>query len=206
MSRFGDSAVAGAAIMGRITPLAMAAVFALSGAIGPIVGQNAGAGRYDRVRSTLASAVAFNVVYVTVIWLLLWLSADLIVQVFSARGMARELILFYCHFLVGAFVFNGLLFVSNATFNNRHHAHWATGFNFGRALLGTIPRYTWAPAGTGHGRDGGEAFGSMLFGLLAYGRIYPGAAAGAPTPADTDRLPAGGCGGGQPAGRLEPPL
>ena len=35
--------------------------------------------------------------------------------------------------------FNGLLFISNASFNNLHHAHWATGFNFGRALLGTIP-------------------------------------------------------------------
>lgn len=168
MSRFGDSAVAGAAIMGRITPLAMAAVFALSGAIGPIVGQNAGAGRYDRVRSTLASAVAFNVVYVTVIWLLLWLSADLIVQVFSARGMARELILFYCHFLVGAFVFNGLLFVSNATFNNLHHAHWATGFNFARALLGTIPAVYLGAGWYGpRGVMAGEAFGSMLFGLLA---------------------------------------
>ncbi len=168
MSRFGDSAVAGAAIMGRITPLAMAAIFALSGAIGPIVGQNAGAGRYDRVRSTLANAVLFNVVYVAAVWLLLLLCADLIVSAFSASGMARELILFYCHFLVGAFVFNGLLFVSNASFNNLHHAHWATAFNFGRALLGTIPAvYLGANWYGPRGVMAGEAFGAMLFGLLA---------------------------------------
>jgi len=168
MARFGDSAVAGAAIMGRITPLAMAAVLALSGAIGPIVGQNAGAGRYDRVRSTLVSAVVFNAVYVLAIWLLLWLCADLIVNAFSATGLARDLILFYCNFLVGAFVFNGLLFVSNASFNNLHHAHWATAFNFGRALLGTIPAvYVGANWYGPRGVMAGEAFGSMLFGLLA---------------------------------------
>jgi putative MATE family efflux protein len=168
MSRFGDSAVAGAAIMGRITPLAMAAVFALSGAIGPIVGQNAGAGRYDRVRSTLASAVVFNVVYVALVWLLLWLCADFIARAFSATGEARELILFYCNFLVGAFVFNGVLFVSNASFNNLHHAHWATGFNFGRAFLGTIPAVYFGAEWYGpKGVMAGEAFGSILFGLLA---------------------------------------
>lgn len=168
MSRFGDSAVAGAAIMGRITPLAFAAVFALSGAIGPIVGQNAGAGRYDRVRSTLASAVVFNVVYVGMIWLLLWQGAGFVARAFSASDQALELILFYCNFLVGAFVFNGLLFISNASFNNLHHAHWATGFNFGRALLGTIPAVYLGAAWFGpKGVMAGEAFGAMLFGLLA---------------------------------------
>jgi putative MATE family efflux protein len=168
MSRFGDSAVAGAAIMGRITPLAMAAVFALSGAIGPVVGQNAGAGRYDRVRSTLANAVVFNLVYVACVWLLLWLLGDFIARAFSASGQARELILFYCHFLAGAFVFNGLLFVANASFNNLHHAHWATGFNFGRALLGTVPAVYLGAAWFGpKGVMGGEAVGSTLFGLLA---------------------------------------
>jgi putative MATE family efflux protein len=168
MSRFGDSAVAGAAIMGRITPLAMAAVFALSSAIGPIVGQNAGAGRFDRVRATLASAVLFNVVYVGLVWLLLWLCADFIVAAFSASGEARDLILFYCNFLAGAFVFNGLLFSANASFNNLHHAHWATAFNFGKALLGTIPAVYIGAAWYGpRGVMGGEAVGSMLFGLLA---------------------------------------
>jgi Na+-driven multidrug efflux pump len=168
MSRFGDSAVAGAAIMGRITPLAFAAIFALSGAVGPIVGQNAGAGRYDRVRSTLASALAFNVVYVALVWLLLWFSADFIVRAFSASDQALELIQFYCHFLVGAFSFNGILFVANASFNNLHHPHWATFFNFGRALLGTIPAvYLGAKWYGPKGVLAGEAFGSMLFGLLA---------------------------------------
>lgn len=168
MSQFGDSAVAGAAIMGRITPVAFAAIFALSSAVGPIVGQNAGAGFYERVRSTLRNAVVFNVLYVAGVWLLLWLCAHAIVRAFSASEQAAELILFYTHFLVGAFVFNGMLFVANASFNNLHHPHWATGFNFARVLLGTIPAVYFGAQWYGaRGVLLGEALGSVIFGLLA---------------------------------------
>jgi putative MATE family efflux protein len=167
MSQFGDSAVAGAAIMGRITPVAFAAVFALSSAVGPIVGQNAGAGLYHRVRSTLLSALAFNIVYVTFVWVILWLSARYIVDVFSASDQAAQLILFYCTFLAGAFIFNGSLFVANASFNNLRHPHWATGFNFGRAVLGTIPAVYFGAQWYGpRGVMAGEAVGSIVFGLM----------------------------------------
>lgn len=168
MSEFGDSAVAGAAIMGRISPFAFAAVFALSGAVGPIIGQNAGAGLYHRVRATLSNALVFNVVYVALVWLILWLSAHSIVTLFSASEEAAELILFYCYFLVGAFVFNGSLFIANASFNNLRHPHWATGFNFGRSVLGTIPAVYFGAQWFGpRGVLAGEALGSILFGLLA---------------------------------------
>jgi Na+-driven multidrug efflux pump len=43
MAQFGDSAVAGMSITGRLTPVAFAVVFAVSGAIGPIIGQAIGA-------------------------------------------------------------------------------------------------------------------------------------------------------------------
>ncbi len=168
MSQFGDSAVAGAAIVGRITPVAFCAIFALSGAVGPIVGQNAGAGRYDRVRSVLANALTFNAVYIAVVWLILWLCADLVVTAFSASDLAADLIRFYMQFLVGAFVFNGTLFVANASFNNLHHPHWATGFNFGRALLGTLPAVYFGARWFGaRGVMAGEALGALVFGLLA---------------------------------------
>lgn len=168
MSQFGDSAVAGAAIMGRISPVAFAAIFALSSAVGPIVGQNAGAGRYDRVRSTLRNALIFNTVYVLLVWLLMSLCADLIVSVFSASGTSADLLRFYYQLLSWTFVFNGALFVANATFNNLHHPHWATCFNFGRVLLGTIPAvYFGGQWYAARGVIAGEALGSLLFGVLA---------------------------------------
>lgn len=173
MAQFGDSAVAGAAIMGRITPLAFCAVFALSGAVGPIIGQNAGAVRYDRVRSTLFNALLFNFVYVLLLWLILWLCSDLILQAFSASELAADLISFYIHFLAWAFVFNGMLFTANATFNNLHRPHWATGFNFGRTLLGTIPAVYFGAHWFGaRGVMAGEALGALMFGILAMAAAF----------------------------------
>jgi putative MATE family efflux protein len=169
MATFGDSAVAGAAIMGRISPVAFAAIFALSGAVGPIIGQNAGAGHYDRVRRTLLDALLCNVVYVLLIWGILWLLSDTIISAFSARNEAAYLISFYTHWLVGAFMFSGLLFIANASFNNLRRAHLATVFNFARTLLGTIPCvYLGAKWYGAPGVLVGEAVSAVVFGSLAF--------------------------------------
>ena len=172
MSGFGDSAVAGAAILGRVAPVAFAALFALSGAIGPIIGQNAGAGHYDRVRSTLLNAVMSSVVYTLVVWLGLYLMTDSIIAAFDAKGDAAYLITFYCQWLAGGFVFGGMLFVANASFNNLEKAYLATVFNFGRSMLGTIPlvyffsRWYGAP-----GVMAGEVLGAVIFGILAFAMV-----------------------------------
>jgi putative MATE family efflux protein len=167
MAQFGDGAVAGAAIMGRITPVAFAAVFALSSAVGPIVGQNAGAGLYDRVRSTLINALLINVVYVLLVWLLLWQAGPWIVRGFSAGPEAADLILFYTQWMVGAFLFTGALFITNASFNNLHRPGMATTLNFARVFLGIIPAVYLG--GSWYGARGviaGEALGSVAFGLI----------------------------------------
>lgn len=167
MSQFGDEAVAGAAILGRITPVAFAVVFALSGAVGPIIGQNAGAGLYHRVRATLRDAMLCNAAYVLLIWGVLWLGSGWIVRIFSAEPAAAELILFYCHALVWAFFFNGGLFVANASFNNLHHPRWAAAFNFAKVLLGVVPcAFLGAHWYGARGVLAGEAVGTVIFGLL----------------------------------------
>jgi MATE family, multidrug efflux pump len=173
MAQFGDGAVAGAAIMGRITPVAFAAVFALSSAVGPIVGQNAGAGLYGRVRSTLISAMLINVAYVVLVWLLLWLCGPWIVRGFSASPEAGDLILFYTRWMVGAFLFTGALFIANASFNNLHQPRLATALNFARVFLGIIPAVYLG--GIWYGARGviaGEAVGSIVFGLIGAMAVF----------------------------------
>ncbi|MEP4486701.1 MAG: MATE family efflux transporter [Halioglobus sp.] len=173
MSQYGDSAVAGAAIMGRITPVALAAIFALSAAVGPIIGQNAGAGLYGRVRSTLRDSVIFTAAYVLVVWLILLVTCDLIVGVFSASTQAEELIRFYVQFLVGSFFFSGCLFVANASFNNLGHPRWATVANFSKVLLGIVPAvYVGSSWYGAKGVLAGEVVGAALFGLVAMAAAF----------------------------------
>lgn len=166
MSEFGDGAVAAASILARIVPLAFAAVFSVSGAVGPIVGQNAGARRYDRVRQTLLDASIFILVYVLCVWVILNLALNGIVSMFATSPVAEDLIRFYVRFLVGFFALNGLLFVANASFNNLGRAYFATFFNYAKVLLGIIPcAYLGAQWMGARGAMIGEGIGMAIFGI-----------------------------------------
>ncbi len=169
MAESGDGAVAGAAIIGRLVPVAFCGLFALSGAVGPIIGQNMGAEDYRRVRQVLIDAMRFTACYVAVVWLLLYLLQNLVIQAFDAGPEAAELIQNYCLWIAPGFFFNGLLFVANASFNNMNAAYLATCFNFARSLLGTIPgvflfSYWFGAVGV----LVGEIAGALIFGTLAF--------------------------------------
>lgn len=164
---FGDDAVAGWAIVGRIIPLAFAAIFSLSGAVGPILSQNYGAGKLDRVNATMRDSLLFTLFYVLSMWLLLALLTNPIIAAFSAKGDAVIMIEVFCYFVAGTQIFNGFLFVSNAAFNNLDHPIYSTVFNWGRATLGVIP-FAWAGAAYGpHGVIIGWGLGGVVFGILA---------------------------------------
>ena len=164
---YGDSAVAGWAVVGRIIPVAFVGLFALSGSIGPIMGQNLGAGRHDRLRQVFNTSLRVVLTYVLLMWALLALGSNLISDLFGAVGPARELIAFFCHFMAASFMFNGALFVANAAFNNLGFALYSTALNWGRATLGVLP-FIWL-GGRWFGLKGvlaGYGLGVVLFGVV----------------------------------------
>lgn len=168
IARFGDDAVAGWAIIGRITPLAFGVIFALSGAVGPIIGQNFGALRFDRLESTVRDSLTVTIVYVLAVWALLALFAGPIASMFGATGLAHDLIIFFCLFTAGSFVFDGAIFVSSAAFNNLGYPAYSTLFNWGRSTLGIIP-FVWAGAHF-YGAEGviaGRGLGAVVFGIVS---------------------------------------
>jgi putative MATE family efflux protein len=168
IARFGDDAVAGWAIIGRLIPVAFGAIFALSGAVGPIIGQNYGAKRYDRVTQTLLDSLKFTLIYVIAVWALIALAHNQIAAIFDAQNEARDLIRFFCLFAAGSFLFNGALFVANAAFNNLGYATWSTVFNWGRSTLGVIP-FVWL-GGKYFGPEGvigGWGLGAIVFGVAS---------------------------------------
>ncbi|MEM9206182.1 MAG: MATE family efflux transporter [Pseudomonadota bacterium] len=168
IANFGDGAVAGWAIVGRLIPVAFGVVFALSGAVGPIFGQNLGAQRYDRVADTFRASLIFCSAYVIVIWTALFLFQDVIASAFQVEGEAAAMVGLFCTVVAGAFLFNGALFVSNAAFNNLGRPLYSTAFNWGKATIGTIPFvYFGAQLGGAGGILVGQAMGAAVFGVLA---------------------------------------
>ncbi len=169
MAAFGDNAVAGFSIVGRIIPVAFGVVFALSGAVGPVIGQNFGAQRHDRIRRALLDALLLSTGVVLVSASLLFLLQDQIAAAFDASPGAAAVWGFFASFIAVTFAFMGAQFIAHAAFNNLGRPLWSTWSNWGRATLGTIP-LVWLGA-TWFGPEGvllGQAAGGVIFGTGAY--------------------------------------
>jgi putative MATE family efflux protein len=173
IARFGDAAIAGLAVIDRLVPVAFGGIFALSGAIGPILGQNWGARRFDRMRQALRDGTLFLAIYVTVVWVMLVTLRGAITQLFNLTGVAAELVNFYCLIAGPTWLFLGLLFLANASFNNLGFPVLSTLFNWGRATLGTVPfAVLGARLGGPEGALIGVTAGAVLFGVAAIATAF----------------------------------
>ncbi len=163
----GDAAVAGWTAIGRIIPVAFGAIYALSGSVGPILGQNYGAGDMARLRRAFTLSLWVTAAFTLAAWIPLALFAEAIARSVKASGEAAELIVLFCRWLSPLFVFLGALFVANAAFNTLGRAPLSTVLNWGRATVGTVP---FVMAGGALGGAGGVLAGWMVGGI-AFGIV-----------------------------------
>ncbi len=178
IAEYGTDAVAGMAVIGRLLPVAFSVIFALSGAIGPIIGQNFGAEQFTRVREAFLAGIKFTAIYVLGMAAVLFLLRAPIADLFAAEGETRVLIYLFCGPLALASFFNGVIFVANASFNNLGHPVYSTWINWGRHTVGT-----WVFASIGSALAGasgvllGQAFGGIIFAAISWilvGRVVSG--------------------------------
>ncbi len=154
VTQYGTDAVAGLAIIGRLSPVVFSVVNALSGAIGPIIGQNYGAGKHDRVRRAYFDALKFLAIYTVCAIALLILFRHSIADAFNTTGVTRDIIYLYCGpYAIIAF-FNGAIFISNAAYSNLGKPQIAPRINWLKSTVGMLPFL---------------AAGSYFFGLYGVG-------------------------------------
>jgi len=155
--------------MVRLSHVMFCGIFALSGAVGPILGQNLGAGLFERIKQVFKDSLLFISIYVAVVSLILFLGRGFVVDAFNATGDAAELIIFYCTWIAISFFFSGGTFVANAAFNNLGKPTYSTLTNFGRATIGTVPfAYYGAMWYGAKGVLVGQALGGVLFGVISF--------------------------------------
>lgn len=168
MARYGDEAMAAWAVVGRLTVVVFGGVFALSGAIGGIFGQNFGAGQMDRVRSTYRDALIFCGIYTFVAWVLMFLATPYVIGAFALTGVGVEVLRAFTTVGVGGFIFIGALFVSNAAFNNLGRPAWSTLVNWTKDGALSFPAA--AALATLFGAPGviyGQALAGAVVGVIA---------------------------------------
>lgn len=173
MARFGDEAVAASTIIERIVPFAFVGLSALPQAIGPIIGQNAGAKMLDRVARTWRDAFVLILGYAAGIALILFLAQGLLISLFQVSGQTAALLSLFCTWLAPCYIFMGMQNVAHASLNVTGRAPLATFFDLGKEFLGVIPlAYLGAAWGGATGVLLGQAAGMTVFGLLAASTAY----------------------------------
>ena len=166
---YSDDVIAGFAVVGRIVPVAFCLLFSLSGAVGPIIGQNFGARNFDRIRITIKQATLFALAYTLAIWPVLYLLGDPISDAFNLTGEGRHVFWLFAALLTPLFFFNGMLFIGNAACNNLDRPAWSTLMNWLRNTIGLVP-FLWFGREY-YGLEGiviGPAVGGIIFGLGGY--------------------------------------
>lgn len=169
LAKFGTDAVAAAAVIGRLTPVAFAGLYGLSGAVGPVASQNMGAEQWHRVRQTLIASGIFVTLYVLPVALGMFLLKDTLVHIFELEAAAADLLRFYCTFIVISYWLFGMQLAANPLFTALRHPGFATISNIARDLCLGIPLvFVGSQLYGAQGVLGGQAIGNMIAGVIAF--------------------------------------
>ncbi len=136
---FGEAAVAGFGVAMRVEAFALIPLFALSGSIGPITGQNGGAGLNLRVREAFTKSFLFCVGWGLGIAALLFVLGDYLAPVFlpsvDGQGVAEH----YWDIAPFAVAGYGIAMAASAGFNGLGRPLYGVGINAARGLLLIAP-------------------------------------------------------------------
>ncbi len=139
IARYGPDAVAGFGVASRIESMALVIYYALSGIIGPFVGQNLSANREDRILRALRLCMLFCVASGLALAALLALSAAWLPTLFSdSESVVRIATLFLWIAPLGYGAY-GMVMVMNASFNGLGYPMPGVGISVGRIALLYVP-------------------------------------------------------------------
>ncbi len=134
-----QSAVAGFGAAGRLQSFAVVPLLALSGSIGAIVGQNWGAGQWERARQGFIYAGGFCLIYGLASALLLVVSGPWLAGFFSDDAQVIKQFTSYLSIAAWGYAGYGLLIVGNGVLNAVDRSHIALWQSMARVFLIMLP-------------------------------------------------------------------
>ncbi len=136
---FGEAAVAGFGVAMRVEAFALIPLFALSGSIGPITGQNGGAGLDDRVREAFAKSFLFCAGWGLAIAVLLFFAGDYLAPLFLPSVGGQEVAEHYWNIAPFAVAGYGVAMAASAGFNGLGRPLYGVGINAVRGFALIAP-------------------------------------------------------------------
>lgn len=150
---FGDSSVAAFGVGARIEPMATLLVLAMSSSLPPLISQNFGADRMDRVVEAYRLSIKFIMLWQLGIYLLLAVTAPWIAAVFSEDPTVVEAIKLFIWIMPLGYGFQGIIILTNSSLNALHKPLSALYLSIARFFVFYVP-LAW--------------IGSMYYGLYGF--------------------------------------
>jgi putative MATE family efflux protein len=163
----GEAAVAGFGAAGRLQSFVIVPLLGLSGAIGAIVGQNWGAGRFDRAREAALYAAGFCVVWGLGVALAMVVAGESFAQVFTDDPAVIAEFALYLEIAAWGYAGFGLLIVGNGIMNAVDHAGLALMQSVGRVFLVMLPVALVLQPGMGSAAIFTAELAANLFGAIS---------------------------------------
>jgi Na+-driven multidrug efflux pump len=139
LAKHGETVVAGFGVAGRIEAVAAMLLFALSGSIGPFVGQNWGARRFGRVRDGVKVSYQFSIAWGFIAALLLFLFGASIASWIDDSASVISVAAFYLAIVPWGYGMWGVLMMASASFNALGKPLPSTALSFLRMFVVYLP-------------------------------------------------------------------
>lgn len=136
---FGTSAVAGFGIASKIEIFGLAVINALSSIIPVFVGQNFGAGKFNRIQKAVFASEKFSMIYGLSIYFVLALLARPLSLLFTNSLEVSDTVILYLRIVPLGYAFQGVLLVINTALNAINQPIKASILSMTQTLVLYIP-------------------------------------------------------------------
>jgi putative MATE family efflux protein len=139
LAQHGAAAVASYGVVSRVEAFCFIVMMALASGMGPIIGQNFGAGRMDRVRETIIDAVKFCILWSIFIALVLGTCAHFFAHIFSPDTNVQYFIALYFMTVPFSYATSNIVNGWASAFNAMGKPQYAATILFLKQIIVLIP-------------------------------------------------------------------
>lgn len=139
LSSHSPASVAAFGVVTRVEAFAFIVMMALSVGMGPIIGQNWGANRHDRVKETLRQAIIFCILWSLFVAVTLGVFAAPLAHIFSADADVRAIIILYFIAVPFSYPLANIVSGWGSAFNAMGKPQYSAAMLFIKLIVLTIP-------------------------------------------------------------------
>ncbi len=139
VSAYGAGAVAAWGVGNRLESIASIVVLALSMSLPPLISQNIGAGKYQRVKMAYDLSIRFVLMWQLGVFVFMWLLSPFIAAAFTDDPDVAQLIQLFLMIVPIGYGLQGIIILTNSSFNAMHKPMAALVLSVIRLFVFLVP-------------------------------------------------------------------